>query len=160
MAEINLDALTRVQEDSYLRARQGLISSWPRESAMNPAQLAGLLEQRRYCVLATTSAADRPAARPVSFVVVGRRSGSRPSQARDSGTSSALRGLSVVIEDGDGEDHRAVVVDGPVTIVSEPPPRVLDVWRERHGSSPTSAVAWLELQPRYLVSYSARHDRA
>jgi nitroimidazol reductase NimA-like FMN-containing flavoprotein (pyridoxamine 5'-phosphate oxidase superfamily) len=160
MAEMDLNALARVQEDSYRRARQGVIGSWPRDSALSPVALGALLEQRRYCVLATTSPAGRPAARPVAFTVVG------SSFWFATVAGARLRNLertpwaSVVIEEGDGEAHRAVAVDGPVTIVSGPPPGLLEIWRERHGSAPTWAVAWLELAPHYLVSHSARHGSA
>ncbi len=63
---------------------------------------------------------------------------------------------SVVIEDGDGDAHRAVAVDGPVTITDQPAAEVLDAWEARHGRMAEWAVKWFELRPRRLVSYTAR----
>jgi nitroimidazol reductase NimA-like FMN-containing flavoprotein (pyridoxamine 5'-phosphate oxidase superfamily) len=156
MEGMNVNALARLQEESYVRAGRGLAISWPPESAMNAAQLGAFLEERRYCVLATTSAAGHPVARPVAFAVL------------DSSfwfatvAGARLRNLehmpwaSVVVEDGDGEEHRAVAVDGPVTITGQPPPELLDAWEQRHSSRADWAAAWFELQPQRLVSYSAR----
>jgi len=63
--------------------------------------------------------------------------------------------VSVVVEDGDGNSHRAIAVDGPVRIPDDPPERLLDVWEERHGSRAEWAAAWFELTPRRLASYTA-----
>jgi nitroimidazol reductase NimA-like FMN-containing flavoprotein (pyridoxamine 5'-phosphate oxidase superfamily) len=157
-AVMDVDALARVQEDSYARTGPGLASSWPRESAMNAAQLGVFLEERRYCVLATTNAAGHPVARPVSFAVLG------SSFWFATVAGARLRNLertpwtSVVFEAGDVHDHRAVAVDGPVTIASEASPELREVWEQRHGSRAEWAAAWFELRPQRLVSYSARHD--
>ena len=63
---IDVDALIRLQEASFARAKDGLRSSWPRESGMDAAQLRSFLDGHRYCVLATTAAQLHPVARPVA----------------------------------------------------------------------------------------------
>ena len=98
----------------------------------------------------------RPQARPVAFT--------RLPRAFWFGTVAGgrLRNLertpwvSVVIADGEGDEHRAVAVDGPVTLHSEPPDGLLDLWEARFGSRAEWAVVWLELRPERLYSYDAR----
>jgi nitroimidazol reductase NimA-like FMN-containing flavoprotein (pyridoxamine 5'-phosphate oxidase superfamily) len=153
---MDLETLGRLQEVSYARAGDALARSWPRERSMTPAELGAFLEARHYCVLATSNAAGHPLARPVAFTVVG----SAFWFATVCGTR--LRNLertpwvSVVIDAGSVGTHRAVAVDGPVTITPEPAPALLDLWERRHGSRAEWAAAWLQLQPERLISYSAR----
>jgi general stress protein 26 len=152
---IDVQALIRLQEESYARAGRSLASSWPRESAMDGGQLRAFLEQRHYCVLATTDAHGRAIARPVAFTVVGGSfwfatvAGARLSNIERTPWAS------VVIEDSDGGEHRAVAVDGPALITRHPPKQLLEVWYQRHGSRAEWAAAWFEVRPRRLVSYMA-----
>jgi nitroimidazol reductase NimA-like FMN-containing flavoprotein (pyridoxamine 5'-phosphate oxidase superfamily) len=73
---------------------------------MNAAELGAFVEERRCCVLATTDAAAHPVARPVAFAVL------EASFWCATVAGARLRNLkrmpwaSVVIEDGDGRDHR------------------------------------------------------
>jgi len=64
----------------------------------------------------------------------------------------------LVIEDGDRGDHRAVAVDGPVVLADTPPPRLLDMWLERHGSRAEWAAAWFEL--RRWGQFTYRQERS
>jgi hypothetical protein len=132
---IDVQALIRLQEESYARAGRSLASSWPRESAMDGGQLRAFLEQRHYCVLAT-----------FWFATV---AGARLSNIERTPWAS------VVIEDSDGGEHRAVAVDGPALITRHPPKQLLEVWYQRHGSRAEWAAAWFEVRPRRLVSYMA-----
>jgi nitroimidazol reductase NimA-like FMN-containing flavoprotein (pyridoxamine 5'-phosphate oxidase superfamily) len=152
---IDLDALTELQAASFARAGDGLRASWPPESAMSATELGEFLEAHRYCVLATVSPAGRPFARPVSFTVVG------SSFWLATVAGSRLRNLrrapwvSIVVSDGDAGAHRAVVIDGPATITEAPPDSVRSAWSARHGSRADWAVAWVDVGPERLVSYSA-----
>jgi nitroimidazol reductase NimA-like FMN-containing flavoprotein (pyridoxamine 5'-phosphate oxidase superfamily) len=122
---------------------------------MDAAELGAFLDERTYCVLSTATPAGRAQGRPVGFVALGEAfwfatvAGGR------------LRNLerepwaSVVVTEGEGDSHRAVAADGPVTIHSRPPADVLALWEERFGSRPDWAVAWLELRPARLFSYAA-----
>lgn len=152
---IDTDALIALQRESHLRAGDGLASSWPAEAAMNGAELASFLTERHYCVLATTNAHGRAIARPVAFTVLGRSfwfatvAGPRLRNLRSTPWAS------LVIEDGDRGSHRAVAVDGPVTLTEDSPAPLRQVWQERHGSRGEWAAAWCELAPQRLVSYLA-----
>jgi hypothetical protein len=64
--------------------------------------------------------------------------------------------VSVVIAAGDRGEHRAVIVDGPVTISTEASEELLAAWSARHGNAAEWASAWLELEPARLMSYAAR----
>jgi len=123
-----------VQEASYRRASEGILASWPPENALGEAELEAFLEECRYCVLATTTSRGRPQARPVAFVALG---GVLWFATGASGRLKNLRRLpwiSVVISEGDGEHHRAVVAEGPVAISDSPPESLLDCWEARFGS--------------------------
>ncbi|HEX4519678.1 MAG TPA: pyridoxamine 5'-phosphate oxidase family protein [Gaiellaceae bacterium] len=150
-----MSALHALQEASYRGADGALRGSWPVKQAMDAAELDRFLDERRYCILATTTGKGRPQARPVAFTVFhdafwfGTVAGGR------------LRNLertpwvSVVISDGEGDEHRAVALDGPVTLFSEPPEGLPELWEQRLGSRADWAVAWFELRPERLYSYDA-----
>ena len=113
---------------------------------MDAAELGVFLAERTYCVVATTTGRGRAQARPVGFARSAARSGSPPSKA--AAAEPPPRAVaSLVVSEGEGEAHRAVVADGPVTIHERPPDEVLAL-----GSSASArgrwAVAWLELRRR------------
>ncbi len=147
-------ALARIQEQSYAAAGRGIRSSWPPEQAMSVDELGAFLDERRYCILATTTGRGQPQARPVAFSPVGE------SLWFATGGSGRLRNLertpwaSVVVTDGDRGAHRAVTLDGPVTIVTEPPGDVLAEWERRFDGPADWAVAWFELRPERVFSYA------
>ena len=147
-------ALHRIQTQSYSRAGHGIRSSWPSEQAMSADELGLFLDERRYCILATTTERGYPQARPVAFSPVG------DSLWFATGGSGRLRNLertpwvSVVVTDGDRGAHRAVTLDGPVTLVAEPPDDVLGEWERRFDGRAEWAVAWFELRPARVFSYA------
>jgi nitroimidazol reductase NimA-like FMN-containing flavoprotein (pyridoxamine 5'-phosphate oxidase superfamily) len=149
------DALGRLQEASYDRAARAIRNSWPREAAMTPAQLAAFLGERRYCVLATTTARDRAQARPVAFTVAAATfwfatvAGARLRNVRRTPWAS------LVVADGEGDSHRAVIADGPAAIAKQPPESLLALWEARHGSRAAWASAWFTVEPERLFSYRA-----
>jgi hypothetical protein len=157
---INVEALIRLQNESYVRADGGLRSSWPPNSAMDADGLKSFLSQRRYCVLATTTSRGHALARPVAFTVMA--SGFWFATVAGSRVRSLERMPwgSIVIAEGEGEDHRAIVADGPAAMVREPSEELLILWEERHGSRAEWASAWFEIKPTRLLSYSARKPRA
>jgi nitroimidazol reductase NimA-like FMN-containing flavoprotein (pyridoxamine 5'-phosphate oxidase superfamily) len=150
-----IDALVRIQEKSFARADEALRSSWPSHRAMSAAGLHAFLEGRTFCVLATTSAGGRPQARPVAFTVFGDAfwfatvAGGRLRNVR------RTPWVSVVISDGERNEHRMVAADGPVTVHAAPPADLLEVWQQRMGSRPDWASAWIELRPARLYSYTS-----
>jgi nitroimidazol reductase NimA-like FMN-containing flavoprotein (pyridoxamine 5'-phosphate oxidase superfamily) len=143
-----------IQETSYRKAGRGILSSWPPEQALDATELDAFLDERRYCVLATTTDRSHPQARPVAFVPFGE------TLWFATGPSGRLKNLdrtpwiSVVVSEGDGDGHRAVIADGPVTLSSSPPAGLLEAWEARFGSRADWAVAWIELRPERVYSYA------
>lgn len=152
---IDAEALVKVQGESYRRAGQSLTGSWPADSAMTAAQLRSLLEERHYCVLATTGAKGQAIARPVAFCAVGASFWFATVEGPRLRNLERQPWVSVVIEDGERGHHRAMVVDGRVMVRRQPPAPVLDLWRTRHGSPAAWAAAWAELVPERIFSYRA-----
>jgi len=65
---------------------------------------------------------------------------------------------SVVIMDGEGSAHRAVIAEGPVLLheVPDPPPEEFrQRWMDRHSVLPSWAAALIEIRPDRLFSYDA-----
>ena len=148
------DELRAIQSASHAGADRALRASWPDERTMDAAELAAFLAERTYCVVATATARGRAQARPVGFTVVG---GAFWLATVEGGRLRNVRRdpwLSLVVSEGEGEAHRAVVADGPVTIHERPPDDVLAAWEARIGSRAEWAVAWLELRPARLFSYT------
>jgi nitroimidazol reductase NimA-like FMN-containing flavoprotein (pyridoxamine 5'-phosphate oxidase superfamily) len=147
--------LHEIQEASYRRASAGILSSWPPERSLGAAELEAFLVELRYCVLATATGRGHPQARPVAFVPFGE------TLWFATGASGRLKNLtrrpwiSVVISEGDGGDHRAVIADGAVTVSDTPPAGLLELWESRFGSRAEWAVAWIELRPERVYSYTS-----
>jgi predicted nuclease with RNAse H fold len=137
------------------RERDPLARSRPWSRSVDGAALRAFLEDHRYCILATTSPAGRPQARPVAFILVG-ESLWFPTIA-----SARLRNLeaspwgSVAVSQAEGNLFRAAVADGPIVVHRQPPTGLLARWEERFGSIPGWAAAWLELRPARLFSSAA-----
>ena len=147
--------LHHIQEASYRRASAGILNSWPREQSFGAAELDAFLAQARYCVLATTTARGRPQARPVAFIPLGDALWFATAASGRLGNLERTPWVSVVVSEGDGDHHRAVVADGPVTVSYTPPEGMLDTWEARFGSRADWAVAWFELRPDHLYSYTS-----
>ena len=150
------DALAGLQEASHARADRALRASWPDERTIDAAELGAFLAERTYCVVATATERGRAQARPVGFVVL---DGAFWLATVEGGRLRNLRRepwLSLVVSEGEGEEHRAVVADGPVSIDERPPDQVLALWEQRIGSRAEWAAAWLELRPARLYSYARR----
>jgi predicted nuclease with RNAse H fold/nitroimidazol reductase NimA-like FMN-containing flavoprotein (pyridoxamine 5'-phosphate oxidase superfamily) len=149
------DELAGLQAASLARADRALRSSWPAERTMDAEELGAFLYERRYCVLATTTSRGRAQARPVGFTVFA------DAFWLATVAGGRLRNLerepwaSLVVSEGEGDSHRAVAVDGAVTIHERPPDELLALWEHRFGSRAEWASAWLELRPRRLFSYSS-----
>lgn len=143
-----------VQQESYRAADAALAHSWPPERAMGASELAAFLIERSYCVLATTTSLQRPQARPVAFVAL------RETIWFATVAGGRLRNVertpwvSMVIAEGEGDTHRAVVIDGPVTVKADPGDNVVALWERKLGSRADWAAAWFELRPQRLFSYT------
>lgn len=151
---VDAEALVRLQETSYQQAAPGLLRAWPAESAMDAEQLVRFLNEHRYCVLATVTSKQQPQARPVAFTVLGSAFWFATVAGARLRNLQRTPWVSLVVTEGDRGSHRAVVVDGSVTILENPSEQVLAAWEERHGSPAEWAAAWFEVRPARLFSYS------
>jgi predicted nuclease with RNAse H fold len=145
--------IVALQVRSYAGADSAFRGAWPPERAMDAGEVASFLGEQRYCVFTTTTARGHAQARPVNFSLF---DGSFWIASVGGGRLRNLQRTpwaSLVVMDGAGEAHRAVVVDGPVSIHDRAPAGVAALWEERHASRPEWAVAWIELRPGRLLSY-------
>src|SRR4051812_34532767 len=152
--------LIAVQNESYDQAGGSIRSSWPQRTAMDAQTLAGFLERKRYAILATVRPDGRPQAAPVAFHVSGGAfwiatvAGARIRNLQESPHAA------LVISEGERGNHRAVRVEGSVTLhedeAVEAVRKKLDAaWEERQGSVPDWAAAFIELRPETLFSYDS-----
>lgn len=149
-----------VQERSYEKAGSGIRESYPRNHAMDAGHLAAFLDGRRYAVLATSRMDGRSQAAPVAFIVwrgafwVASVEGARVRNLR------ARPYASIVVMEGEGNAHRAVIAEGPVRIHdlsagNTADPDFLEAYQGKHGDTADWARARIELRPERLYSYDA-----
>lgn len=151
--------LAGVQSRSYEKAGPGIVESYPQNLAMDAPRLAAFLSGKRYAVLATSRPDGRAQAAPVAFNVwdgafwFASVPGARVRNLR------ARPYASVVVMEGEGKAHRAVIAEGPVRLIESQsgavPAEVLERWRERHGGTSGWAAVFIELRPKRLFSYDA-----
>ena len=160
---IDVLPLVALQRESYAGATAGLRAAWPEAQALDAAGMAGLLGRHRYCVLATGRADGRPHAAPVAFAVADGAfwfatvAGLRLRNLRATAWASLVVMEGQADAGADGEPHRALTAEGPVTLheVSAAYARVEPQWLERHGHAPDWAAAFAELRPARLFSYAS-----
>jgi SAM-dependent methyltransferase len=155
------ERLGAIQERSFAGAAQGTRGSWPPERALGAEALEAFLERKRYAILSTTRPDGRPHAAMVAFCLRDDRlwlpavGGARRTRNLQGEPSAAL-----VVTDGEGDEHVAVLVEGQAAVHDDPGP-ILDswlrgAWRDRHGTELDWAGAIIELIPTKALSYSAR----
>lgn len=146
--------LATTQEQSYARAGEGLLESYPKSLSMSTDELAAFLSKKRYAVLATTRPDGRAHASPIGFTFWRRAFWIASVQGARVNNLKVHPWASIVISDGEPRnEHRAVVAEGPVnlheaskmeTILQE----LLGPWQEKHGHQLDWAAAFIELSPR------------
>ena len=113
-----------------------------------------------YAILATVRPDGRPQAAPVAFDVkdgafwIATVAGARVRNLK------ATPDAALVISEGERGNHRAVRVEGPVTLHEQDAlaavRKKLDAaWEERQGSLPDWAAAFIELRPETIYSYDS-----
>jgi nitroimidazol reductase NimA-like FMN-containing flavoprotein (pyridoxamine 5'-phosphate oxidase superfamily) len=150
--------LFELQQRSYERAGRAVRGSWPPEQAMTEDELEAYLDRRRFCVLATTTPSGAPQARPVAFVRLdGTLWFATVAGARLRNVRADPR-VSVVIPEGDREEHVMVLLEGMVEVHEDEAnrERVVAAWREQQGGTLDWAAAFLELRPERVFSYGPR----
>lgn len=152
--------LIAIQDRSYEQAGGSIRRSWPNKTAMDAQTLAGFLERKRYAILASVRPDGRPQAAPVAFHVkdgafwIATVAGARVRNLH------ATPHAALVISEGERGNHRAVRVEGPVTLhegdaLAAVRKRLDAAWEERQGSAPEWAAAFIELRPETLYSYDS-----
>ena len=132
---------------------------------MDADRLAAFLERKRYAILATVRPDGRPQAAPVAFHVrdgafwIASVPGARVRNLQQTPHAA------LVISEGERGNHRAVRVEGPVTLhedeaLEEVRARLDGEWKERQGSAPDWAAAFIELRPETVYSYDSAPARA
>jgi nitroimidazol reductase NimA-like FMN-containing flavoprotein (pyridoxamine 5'-phosphate oxidase superfamily) len=160
-------ALAEIQRRSYARASPGFRTGWPEAQALDAQGIGALLEERRYCVLATARPDGRAHASPVAFVVAGGAfwfgtvAGLRLRNLRATPWASLVVMIGERDEDEtEGVTHRALTAEGPVAVYEgDARDRAFaplrEAWVARHGHEPAWAVALVELRPERIFSHSA-----
>jgi nitroimidazol reductase NimA-like FMN-containing flavoprotein (pyridoxamine 5'-phosphate oxidase superfamily) len=121
---------------------------------MGAVELEAFLAEKTYCVLATSTARGRPQARPVAFTALGDTIWFATVAGGRLRNIERTPWVSVVIADGEGDEHRAVVADGPVAVIARPTVELLELWNRRFASRAEWAAVWFELRPERLFSYT------
>jgi F420H(2)-dependent biliverdin reductase len=160
---MNVQPLLEVQRRSYAAATTGFRAAWPESAALDGRRMAALLERHRYCVLATGRPDGRPHASPVAFVVadgafwIATVAGLRLRNLRATPWASVVVMEGEADEGEEGEPHRALTAEGPVTLheVAAAYVRLEAEWLRRHGHPPDWAVAFAELRPERVFSHAA-----
>jgi len=151
-------ALAALQDATFAASAPATTTSYPPERRMSGAALLSVLTSPRYATVSTTRPDGRPHSAPCAFVL--------------SGTSlwlptveGAVRLRNVranpyavlVVSDGAGDSHLAVIAEGPVREAAGLPAEVQrDVVAQlAEGGVPEWASAWIVLEPVRLLSYAA-----
>lgn len=153
-------AFVEIQERSYARASPSILNSYPHSRAMDGPRMAAFLAGRRYAVCATSRMDGRPQASPVAFIAWNGAFWFASVRGARLRNLRARPYASVVIMDGEGSVHRAVIAEGPAVLheVRGPDPLPEEFrqrWMGRHGALPSWAAALIEIRPDRLFSYDA-----
>jgi S-adenosylmethionine-dependent methyltransferase len=154
-------SLAEIAEASLDRASPATAEAWPREDSLSGAELEQFVDRKRYAMLATTRQDGRPHAAMVAFAPHAGRI-YLPAMA---GTArvrnlAAEPTASLVVTEGEGREHVAVVIEGDV-VLHEDPAELMDAflwarWRERYGSNLEDWMAVVvELIPTKVLSHRA-----
>jgi nitroimidazol reductase NimA-like FMN-containing flavoprotein (pyridoxamine 5'-phosphate oxidase superfamily) len=151
-------SLGAVQEATFAGASAATVSSYPPERRLSGAALEAVLRARRYATVASTRPDGRPHATPTSFVLAGDAlwlpTVAGTVRARN---VAAQPWLVLVLTEGEGDAHLAVIAEGAVTVVADAdlPGDVAEASVERLEGRPEWAEEWLVLRPARLLSYAA-----
>lgn len=145
--------LAQLQEASFAHGNAAVQSSLNADRRMTGDQLAAFLDAHRYAVVASTRPSGRPHATMTSYL----RMGTTFWLPTMTGTArwrnvQTHPWLSLVVTEGEGDQHAAVTLDGPAESLSlEAAPTQV---RERLPDA-SWVTCWLRLTPRRLFSYAA-----
>src|SRR5579863_8146591 len=145
------ELLSRLQDRTFARATTATTASYPPERRLDAAQLASYLDRRAFAVVGTTRADGRPHAAMSSYI---RREATFwlptvSGSVRERNLQSKPW-LTLVIADGDHDDHIVVLIEGSAEIVA-PSLVPSDV---RAAVTGDWVSAWIRLTAARLMSYA------
>ncbi|HEY7281236.1 MAG TPA: pyridoxamine 5'-phosphate oxidase family protein [Actinomycetota bacterium] len=150
--------LADVQARAVASVSAATRDSYPEHSALDAEEIDAFVARVAFAVLSTTRPDGRPHAAPVGYLPTD----DRIWMASVAG-AARLRNLgehpfaSLVIVEGNRDDHVALIVEGTVT--RHPDPESIlddwlrDAWRDRYGTELTWAGSLIELEPTKVLSY-------
>jgi nitroimidazol reductase NimA-like FMN-containing flavoprotein (pyridoxamine 5'-phosphate oxidase superfamily) len=146
------ELLGDLQDRTFSRATAATVGSYPPERRLSAAQLTSYLDRRAFAVVGSTRADGRPHAAMSAYVrrgatfwlptVVG--------SVRERNLRAAPW-LTMVIAEGDHDEHVMVLVEGPAEVVA-PMEVPADV---RAAVTGEWVSAWIRLTAERLLSYAA-----
>jgi hypothetical protein len=145
------ELLSLLQDRTFARATAATAASYPRERRLDAAQLTSYLDRRAYAVVGSARADGRPHSAMSTYI----RRGATfwlPTVA-GSVRERNLRTkpwLTMVIAEGDNDDHIAVLIEGSAEVV-EPSLVPADV---RAAVTGDWISAWIRLTAERLLSYA------
>ena len=150
--------LHALQAKSLAAASEATRSSYPEHSALDAEEIDAFLEECTYAVLATTRPDGRPHAAPVGYVPTDDRiwMASVAGAARLRNLNEQPEATLVVME-GQGDEHVALIIEGTVRRHADPEPILDDwlreAWMSRFGTELNWAGSLVELEPTKVLSY-------
>jgi Pyridoxamine 5'-phosphate oxidase len=146
------ELLGDLQDRTFARATAATVDSYPPERRLSAAQLTSYLDRRAFAVVGSTRADGRPHAAMSAYI----RRGATfwlPTVAgsvRERNLRTAPW-LTMVIAEGDHDEHIMVLVEGPAEVVA-PMEVPADV---RAAATGEWVSAWISLTAERLLSYAA-----
>src|SRR5579862_1953058 len=146
------ELLGELQDRSFARATGATAASYPPERRLSGAQLASYLDRRAFAVIGSGRADGRPHAamsvyfrRGVTFWLPTVAGSVRERNLR------TTPWLTMVIAEGDHDEHIVVLIEGPAEILA-PPQGPADV---RAAATGDWVSAWIRVTAERLLSYAA-----
>jgi|SRR5450755_4447863 hypothetical protein len=145
-------ALAAVQDRTFATATVATADSYPAERRLTAAQLAGFLDRHAFAVVGSARPDGRPHAAMSGYI---RREATfwLPT-VTGSVRERNVRGqpwLTLVITEGEHDEHAMVIIEGPAAIV-ELPDVPADIRSERAGDW---VGAWLRVRAERVLSYAS-----
>jgi hypothetical protein len=145
--------LAEMQERSFARGNTAVRSALAAERRLTGDEIARFLDDHRFATVASTRPDGRPHAAMSSYL----RSGTvfwLPTMANTvrGRNVAAQPWLSLVVAEGEGDEHVAVTAEGPAEVVAldAAPAGLID-----RMTDPSWVTCWLRLTPERLFSYAA-----
>jgi hypothetical protein len=146
-------SLGELQDRSFARANAATASSYPPENRLSAAQLAAYLDRRAFAVVGSARPDGRPHAAMTSYV---RRDAAfwLPTVAGSARERNvrAHPWLTLVVAEGDREDHIAVLLEGPADVLA-PADVPADV---RDANKSDWVSVWIRLRAERVLSYASK----